>query len=566
MSILARVGGGSGLLAVAVIAAGCHDAVSPEHHHLRAPTSAAIVAGGAALDQSNGVLNDGTPWGPTGSQTHVGKGFDPINPHIGDAIVATFFWVGSTNNIIQVTDHLSDANQTPVGNTYNLIDYVTAGGISMATYVATSVQNFPDPNTDPSGVLAVHAIFSSPGVHGGVLLSAYTGVGASFASALGAHRSATGAGSTATIADPGGIAVNSGAVAYAVSMSNPAANDDRPTGFTNILTMSDNVMATDGEYALPASAGSVEPQWRWYFTLPSTWLASVLTLNPPGTTTPGDLTVTTSTSGSGLPASGYTATVDGTTSQPVATNGSVTFANLAAGSHTVVLSGVPGNCTVNGGTTQTITVPSGGTATAPYSVTCTTAPGNLTVTTSTSGSGLPSNGYTVTLDGTTSQPVTTNGSVTFANLVAGSHTVVLSGVPANCAVSGGTTQTITVPSGGTATASYSVSCTLPATHLVFVSQPPSVIVLSSPFTVQVAAVDDQGNTVSSYTGAVSIVIAHDASLLGNAHLSGTLTVSAVNGVATFSGLSIDQTGIGYTLGVSAAGLASAVSSSFTVVS
>ena len=64
---------------------------------------------------------------------------------------------------------------------------------------------------------------------------------------------------------------------------------------------------------------------------------------------------------------------------------------------------------------------------------------------------------------------------------------------------------------------------------------------------------------------MTIAIAQDASLLGNARLSGTVTVSAVNGVATFSGLSIDQTGIGYTLGVSAAGLTGAMSNAFTVV-
>jgi hypothetical protein len=39
--------------------------------------------------------------------------------------------------------------------------------------------------------------------------------------------------------------------------------------------------------------------------------------------------------------------------------------------------------------------------------------------------------------------------------------VVLSGVPSNCTVSGGNTQTVTVPSGGTATAAFSVSCITP---------------------------------------------------------------------------------------------------------
>jgi hypothetical protein len=28
-----------------------------------------------------------------------------------------------------------------------------------------------------------------------------------------------------------------------------------------------------------ASAGTVEPQWTWFFNAPSTWLATVLALN-----------------------------------------------------------------------------------------------------------------------------------------------------------------------------------------------------------------------------------------------------------------------------------------------
>src|SRR6184192_3986771 len=95
----------------------------------------------------------------------------------------------------------------------------------------------------------------------------------------------------------------------------------------------------------------------------------------------GSLTVTTSTTGSDLDPDGYTVTVDGTNSQPIATNNSngVTFTGLAAGSRSVALSGVAGNCTVSGGATQTVTVTAGQTATLPFSVTCAAITGNLTV-------------------------------------------------------------------------------------------------------------------------------------------------------------------------------------------
>ena len=86
--------------------------------------------------------------------------------------------------------------------------------------------------------------------------------------------------------------------------------------------------------------------------------------------------------------------------------------------------------------------------------------GSLTVTTATSGAtgDLDPDGYTVSVDGgAASQPIPDNGSVTFTG-PAGDHTVALSGLAANCAVSGANPRTVTVPSGGTATTTFSVSC------------------------------------------------------------------------------------------------------------
>src|SRR5213082_625278 len=186
---------------------------------------------------------------------------------------------------------------------------------------------------------------------------------------------------------------------------------------------------------------------------------SVSCAAPPPQT--GNLTVTTSTTGSNLDPDGYTATVDGGASQAIGTNGSVTFSGLSAASHTVVLSGVASNCSVTGGMSRTVSVPAGGTASTSFSVSCTAPPpetGNLTVTASTTGSNLDPDGYTATVDGGASQSVGTNGSVTFTGLSAGSHSVALSGLAANCSVSGANPQTVTVPSGGTATATFAVSC------------------------------------------------------------------------------------------------------------
>src|SRR5207253_1748558 len=139
----------------------------------------------------------------------------------------------------------------------------------------------------------------------------------------------------------------------------------------------------------------------------------------------------------------------------------VTFSGLSTGSHTVVLSGVAGNCSVSGGTSRTVTVPAGATASTSFSVTCTAPPpqtGSLSVSASTTGSNLDPDGYTATVDGGASQSVATNGSVTFTGLSAGSHSVALSGVAANCTVGGSNPRTVTVPAGGTTTTTFSVTC------------------------------------------------------------------------------------------------------------
>jgi len=89
------------------------------------------------------------------------------------------------------------------------------------------------------------------------------------------------------------------------------------------------------------------------------------------------------------------------------------------------------------------------------------------------------------------------------------------------------------------------------TKLAFTVQPSTS--LPCPVTmppVEVTAEDDQGSTVSTYNGTVTIAIAHNAGALTAGTLSGTLTVPAVNGVARFSNLCIDQPnlpGNGYTL-------------------
>src|SRR5947199_288635 len=181
-------------------------------------------------------------------------------------------------------------------------------------------------------------------------------------------------------------------------------------------------------------------------------------LSFPSLPLPGALAVSAITTGSSLDPDGYTVTVDGDQSSRIATTGVVTFTGLAAGDHRVARTGVAGNCSVRGDNPRTVTVPAGGTGSTTFSVSCSATSGSLAVTTSTTGSNVDPDGYTVTVDGNRSQAIATNGSVTFSGLSAGDHTVALSGVAGNCSVSGPNPQTVSVPAGATASMTFSVSC------------------------------------------------------------------------------------------------------------
>src|SRR2546428_4142761 len=222
------------LVAAALLLASCMSPVSPERTTLGPPRFALGAPGapGLDLDQWNGSLseNSSNPASCDGTNPCLIKGFNPTNPHTGDAIIATFFWVGSTNIITSVTDHLANGARTPVGNNYQFVDFVTAGGISMATFVATNVQNFPDPNTAPdqSDILVVQANLSEAVPDGGLIISAYTGVDPVSPRALGAVSHASGSGSATTTASPGSIPVGAGALAYGVTMSNGVVGLETP--------------------------------------------------------------------------------------------------------------------------------------------------------------------------------------------------------------------------------------------------------------------------------------------------------------------------------------------------
>jgi PKD domain len=131
------------------------------------------------------------------------------------------------------------------------------------------------------------------------------------------------------------------------------------------------------------------------------------------------------------------------------------------------------------------------------------------------------------------------------------------------------------PDGFTVTAATGTGCTGtnrtgtgtvnvhgPATKLAFAQQPTNEE-SATPIApaVQVSVLDASNNVAGSVSASIALAIGTNP---GGGILSGTLSQSTVNGVATFADLSIDKIGTGYTLVASSTGLTGATSSAFNI--
>jgi len=121
-------------------------------------------------------------------------------------------------------------------------------------------------------------------------------------------------------------------------------------------------------------------------------------------------------------------------------------------------------------------------------------------------------------------------------------------------------------SAGSLTSATSATFTIaagPATQLAF-SVEPTTLAAGAQFdpAVQVSARDALGNTADEFVGSISVTI--ETNPVGGT-LTGTSTMTAVAGVATFSTLSVEKVGVGYTLSATAATLTDASSAAFDVI-
>jgi len=173
---------------------------------------------------------------------------------------------------------------------------------------------------------------------------------------------------------------------------------------------------------------------------------------------------------------------------------------------------------------------------------------NNTITTSTATVTLAigANPGSGTLAGTTSVAAVA-GVATFSNLSINSI---------------GTGYTLTASSSGLTGATSNTFNITTATKLAFFQQPSNTSASSSISPAVTVQIQDAGGTlVSTSSDTVTLAIGTNP---GGGTLSGSLSVAAVAGVATFGNLSINAAGVGYTLTANAPGLTGATSVSFNI--
>ena len=185
-----------------------------------------------------------------------------------------------------------------------------------------------------------------------------------------------------------------------------------------------------------------------------------------------------------------------------------------------------------------------------------------TATATVAENGSPLSGQSVSFSSTDTGehigPVTDNGNGTYTATITASTTV---GAPTITATDNSASPTVSGSTPLTQTAPV-------ASAVTFGTEPHSVLVgqditgsdySSSGGPVTVRLVDSNGVLVTTSSASVTVALGSNP---GGATLGGTTTVAAVNGVATFPNLTINQPGVGYTLIASSPSLTSATSSAF----
>ena len=179
----------------------------------------------------------------------------------------------------------------------------------------------------------------------------------------------------------------------------------------------------------------------------------------PEAPTTGAIRVTAATTGPLSAPAVYQVSIDGGAPMPMQANASIVVDTVAHGSHSIQLTGIASNCTIDGANPVTVTVTSGATANVNFGVTC-VANGAIRVVVSTDGAAAPAT-YTVGVDSgatgylqSASVPANGTASITLPN---GPHKVRLV-TPLNCTVTSPNDVAVTTVSAASISVSFSVAC------------------------------------------------------------------------------------------------------------
>ena len=100
-----------------------------------------------------------------------------------------------------------------------------------------------------------------------------------------------------------------------------------------------------------------------------------------------------------------------------------------------------------------------------------------------------------------------------------------------------------------------------ATQVVVTTQPPASVTAGSSFALTIAVENVSNSVVTNYTGSVTVTLGNNS---GGSTLAGSYILLTNNGVATFSGLTLNKSGSGYTLVVTSGTHTAATSSPLSV--
>jgi probable HAF family extracellular repeat protein len=178
----------------------------------------------------------------------------------------------------------------------------------------------------------------------------------------------------------------------------------------------------------------------------------------------GSIEIVTATSGTAPDLDGYAVTIDGGPQTVVTASGTLRSDNLASGTHSVRLTGVAAQCSVQGENPRLVMVEAGATAHVSFTIACDAATGSLDVTTISSLISRDPDGYSLSIDGREQELIGAIDTAQVGGIQGGDHRIGLSDVAGNCEVKGQNPRTVTVDAGEATSMIFTVSCVVPPTN------------------------------------------------------------------------------------------------------